>query len=356
MIQIIVPVGTTVDVQHVPVVINSPPPNGALAQAAASLNPGQWGDVTSQNINESLKDPGSPNSNLRMHYSNSAPWNGSGIDFIGMDHGGSPALCRYHDSTNAWDNFIPSIGSHGYQFTVANPQNGDLYRIMCGAYTPTYPWSANSGIYKWNGTSFDFFAAGPEDMTNLIAHTPGVWWDGAVAGTQGLLAIYDSNYSRISLLNTTTKVYTHIDVATNQGGYYHTVSAYSKVHNCLSFGGGQPYSNDPQFVNDNRKLWKLNADLTVETLPDAPHSVGIFGGMNMNSGPDGNIYFLGFGEHWQLNPATKVWTKLSTPPIGQLYPNDHDAVFSSNTPYGIVYIGGRNINGVLDIKMRLYKC
>ncbi len=345
IVQIIVPVGTTVDVQKTPVVVDPPPTGSALADLAASLAPGSWGELVSANINTSLCDPGSPNTTLRMHYCNSAPWTGDGIAFVGADHGGSPALCRYRAATNAWDNFVPCYGSHGYQFTAASTT--DLYRIICGGPSPDYSWMATNGVYKWDGSAFAYLAPGPENMTNLIAHTPGVWWPG-----KGL-AIYDSNYGRISILDAANQ-YIHVNVATGQARYYHTVSAYSSTHDCVIFGGGAGYSPDPAYVPDNRKLWRINADLSITPMPDAPHHVGIFSGMNLVAGPDGNVYLLGFGEHWKLDPAG-VWTQLPAPPAGTLYPNDHDAVFSSCTPSCIVYVMGRRINGALDIKMRVYK-
>ena len=38
-----------------------------------------------------------------------------------------------------------------------------------------------------------------------------------------------------------------------------------------------------------------------------------------------------------------------------LYPNDHQAVVSSYTPYGVVYITGVVVKGKLDCRMRVYR-
>lgn len=337
-----------------------PPPTGTdIATLSASLSPGQWGDLVSSNINVALRDPDSQNTKLRMHYCNSAPWNpvAEEIDFLGMDHGGAsvtvgdvpgvpgalPALCRYHADTNTWDNILSNIGSHGYQFTTASPA-GEIFRLNCGGQLPQYAWTGPEGLYKWNGSAFVFFCAGPEGLSQVIAHHPIVYWPG-----RGVFC-FSGNTGGLYLQNMTTKVWTQVGQVTSSG-VYHCVSAYSAAHDCIVFGGG----------NDNGtgnavKLWRIDSAMTVTPMPNAPYAIGIYNGANWNSGPDGNFYSLGFGRHDKLDPTgSGSWSALATPPAGQLFANDHDAVFSSNTPFGIVYVGGRAPNGILDCEMRLFK-
>ena len=323
-------------------------------QLSASLAPGTWGELRSSNINTSLEDPPSPNTHLRFHYCNSAPWNPAtqGIDFVGADHGGGPALCRFRSTPNRWDDFIPCLGSHGYQHTVVNPHNGDLYQILFG----DDPRSGRvSGLNKWNGAKFVFMSSPPESLAQLIAGAAS-WWDGDVAsgGAEGALAFYSGNFGAIHLWNPRTNTWRSVSGALpGQRGQYHNVCAYSKLHNCLVFGGGTVYSGTNAV---DRQVWRLNADLTTTRLKDAPFPVGIYSGMNMVAGPDGCVYFLGFGEHWKLDPrGAGAWTQLASPPAGMLYPNDHQAVVSSCTPYGVVYITGVVAKGKLDCRMRVYR-
>ncbi len=127
-------------------------------------------------------------------------------------------------------------------------------------------------------------------------------------------------------------------------GTYHNVAATSEKYGCAVIGGGN-------FVT---ALWRVDlATKTMTSLPDAPHPVGIFNGSNLNTGPDGNAYILGFGEHWKLDLADNTWHQLPTPPT--MFPNDHAAMFSCSTPYGIVYVQGTTANGVLDCRMWAYK-
>ena len=76
---------------------------------------------------------------------------------------------------------------------------------------------------------------------------------------------------------------------------------------------------------------------------DAPFPVGIYSGMNMVAGPDGCVYFLGFGAALEARLASGAgaWTQLPSPPAGMLYPNDHQAVVSSCTPFGVDLHHGR---------------
>ena len=331
----------------IPPVVN-PPTTGSLSIVATATPPGTWSEVSTANINVGLYDPLSQNTGMMMHYCNSAPWNAKDntIDFVGADHGGGPALTRYHNATNNWDNFIRCSGSHGYQFLAAD-RDGGIYHIDCG----------QNGLYKWDGAEFQRLADGPEQLTQLIAHTPIVWWDGPVAGfPSGCLVTFSSNPGLVSFFDMQAKMWAkQVQVSTGQNGYYHTVSAYSKRFNCLVFGGGAGYSNSVTFVPDNHKLWRMDEDLTVTPMAEGPHHIGIYSGMNLVAGPDGMIYCLGFGEHWKLDPrGAGTWTSCRRHPQRQYFPNDHDAVFGCCTPYGVVYVGGRRISGAPDIRMHVY--
>lgn len=334
------PAGVNIIAVPKPGPADPPPLGGSLADLAASLAPGTWGELLSANIAGSLNDPLSPNTHLPFHYCNSAPWDGSGISFIGGDHGGSPGFSRYDAPTNRWAARILSPGSHGYNFTTAD--GATVYRLICGGVDPVYDWSRDPGLYKWNGATLDFFCDPPEPLRQVIAHHPICYWPG-----RGVFC-WSGNTGACYLLNMQTKTWTLLGQV-NSSGVYHCVVAYA--HDCMVFGGG----------NDNGtgnavKLWRIAADATITPMPASPHPIGIYNGSNLCAGPDGNVYALGFNEHHKLDMTTMQWSQLPNPPVGTLYPNDHDATFSCNTPYGIIYIMGRSINGNLDIKMRLYRC
>jgi len=61
--------------------------------------------------------------------------------------------------------------------------------------------------------------------------------------------------------------------------------------------------------------------------------------MNLNTGPDGIAYTVGFNEVWKLDPSgAGTWSKLRDKPARIWNQNDHAAGYSVRSPYGIVYI------------------
>src|SRR6185295_15047274 len=133
-------------------------------------------------------------------------------------------------------------------------------------------WTANFGIYKFDGAAFQFFTTTPERLGPLIAGA-GCWFDAPIGGGNGALVFYSGNTGAVYLLNTATKVWTPVPNALpGQRGQYHNVCAYSKQFNCLVYGGGNMFAGGNPI---DRQVWRMNADLTTKRLPDAPHSVGI---------------------------------------------------------------------------------
>ena len=90
----------------------------------------------------------------------------------------------------------------------------------------------------------------------------------------------------------------------------------------------------------------MNADLSKTRMPDAPHHVGIFSGMNfVSDSASGNVIALGFGEGWELNPSgAGSWVRMTgsrAPPDGLLSPDaSPNSVISCDvTSFGaVVYI------------------
>jgi hypothetical protein len=322
-----------------------PPPAGqSLPDLAASLTPGTWGQLTSANIYNSMIDPTSPNTHLRFHFCNSTPWSQDGIDFIGGDHAGQPAFARYNNATNAWDNYIPCQGSHGYQHLTTNPANGDRY-LRIGTSAEIYKGDAAlifTPIWTPNGISGTASVA-------LAWVNPGF----CGAGAQGAIACYDGNVNgAVQFYDPIAGELPRVDNAMpGASGLYHVVSAYSVPFNCLVYGGGNGFTETNAV---DKQVWRLDADRSLTRLKDAPFSYGVYAG-NLTPGTDGWVYLLAQGQHWKLDPRlpTNDWVQLPTPPAQALYPNDHAAVLSCSTPYGIVYLFGQNET---DIRMMLYRC
>jgi hypothetical protein len=270
---------------------------------------------------------------------------------IAADHGaqpdtpGAPARCEYDDATNAWSTaYFCRAGIHGFQHVAVNPYTGDVYQRV------------GINIMRHDG-SYEGVAVAPMNYnTSQLATVALMWWPSAWpgAGAQGVLTVYIGEWGTIAAYDPLANRWLPLlqDMLPGQKGYYHNVSAYSARHKCLVYGGGNTFSG----VNPvDGQIWRLNADLTKTRLPDSPHRVGIHSGMNMVSGPDGNVYFLGFGEFWRLDPSgAGTWTKL-TMPSGILDPGNQKSVFSSDTPFGVVYVDSERTRAPKKARMWIYR-
>jgi len=335
---------------------------GALSHIAAVTPFNTFVEIASPGIDKGNQDPNlGQNTRMAMHYCNKGVWsNGAaslgfaGLVHIGMDHGisGPADTCsmgRWDDATGTWLPRLPCIGNHGYDHTVIDPTTGDLYRLMFGVKQPQWVFSADAGVYKWDGAAFQLFASFPptDPATQLVAAS-GEWWSGplppGVGGLTGALVWYNGNSGACHFLNPDTKAWTSVWTAfPGMAGYYGNVCAYSRKHNCLVLGTGNIYDGTPDGSGGlgplSRQTYRVNANLTSTRLPDAPHHVGVYSGMNLNTGPDGIAYTVGFNEVWKLDPSgAGTWSKLRDKPARIWNQNDHAAGYSVRSPYGIVYI------------------
>jgi chitodextrinase len=121
----------------------------ALAQQAASLAPGQWATLVTNNINPTLTNTGG-SSNMIFGYADAMKWDpvSRRMLYLGSDHGGNPTpgpnsnfrFVAYSEATNAWS-VLPNppwaftdwatgryTDVHGYDKTAINAQARRLYR------------------------------------------------------------------------------------------------------------------------------------------------------------------------------------------------------------------------------------
>jgi hypothetical protein len=162
-----------------------------------------------------------------------------------------------------------------------------------------------------------------------------------------VLTVYSGNAGTISAFDPTTNAWiSNLDnMLPGQRGEYHVVSAYSGRYNCLVYGGGNLFQGKSPV---DRQIWRMNADLSRTRMPDPPHHVGIFSGMNLVSdSASGNVIAFGFGEAWELNPSGDgKWSQMTgsrAPPAGLTSPEGGLSVVSCDvTTYGVVvYIDGQ---------------
>jgi len=163
-------------------------------------------------------------------------------------------------------------------------------------------------------------------------------WTGSLAGagSQGALIVYNGGEpnGQIAMWNPLTNSW-FADIR-NFGGVstYHGFIEYSPVHNVAVFGGGN---------NNPRKIWRLNADRTVTTFPDAPVDLGVQRANVVVDPVTGNFLVLGYGQLWQFDPrGSGTWTLQTgsrVPPsaVGNPGSPELDSVISASiSNYGVV--------------------
>ena len=103
----------------------------ALGDLAASMQPGTWKPLTTNNINPTLSNPGGA-SGIIFGYTEYIKWDpvGHRLYYLGGDHAtsGTPVMrhVRYDDATNSWSilpeqSWFTAFASHGCRSTSSSP-------------------------------------------------------------------------------------------------------------------------------------------------------------------------------------------------------------------------------------------
>jgi chitodextrinase len=260
-----------------------------LAQLAASLAPGQWATLSSNNFNLALVDAGDARSILE--FASRGHWDPvhKKIQFWGEGHFAGQALITYDDATNSWSKDTTVVNSnigHGYQHLALNPANGDLYlRLYSSGSIRKKPYGQ-----PWqNAASFN---------NNNQQVAGALEWVPQLNGGAGGLAFADTGGVRISnaavsswgsQINGASGPYHNNGVATN-GAFY--------------FGGG----------NGSSAFWRLDPVTgTVTAAASAPAQYGVTA-RHLVAHPNGIDALLvgpaGSGSVYRYNGASNTWTNL----------------------------------------------
>lgn len=281
-----------------------PPPTtgSALASLAASMQPGTWAELVTSNISPVLGQ-GDASGNI-ISYAMSSAWDpvGKRIYLQGQDHANTTGLifARYDETANAWADAgpIPNTQTHAYDHMTIDPVTRTLYlyKYLQPRTVASYPIGTSGPWADLN----DFPQGGYLNISLGLEWFPGV----------GLVVYNCGDPTGELFIRSPAGTWTHIqgfgNIATDGG--VHCFAEYSAVHNVVLFGG--PSKN-------NRKIWRLNSDLTVTAMPDAPHGVGIQQ-MNVVAEPvSGDFLAWGYHEFWEFNPTgAGAWHQLANLPPG----------------------------------------
>lgn len=329
----------------------------ALADLAASLSAGSWGQLTVAN-QSAILGVGVTNGSMLPQTAdgNWCPQTRT-IELVAQDHNGSGGgwgmrHAKYDEANNSFATVeaqsavYGTFAQHSYDHVTINPHTGDLYAR-----------SGNAGgaqdiiVFKkplsdrsvWQTT----VPNGPEQWYSQIA-VGTCWWSGSFtgAGAHGCLLVFNSGASAPPPGSANDGIIAAYDPLANSWfwsqdgrapffgavstGTKHSIMEYSSVKNVAVYGGGDA---------NPRKLWRLNADRTVTVMPDVPAGKTVGVGVGSNAGKlvadpvSGNFLLLCSGELWELNPTgAGSWTQKTSPPAGVGDPDSAQWIAATSLP------------------------
>lgn len=283
-----------------------------LATLANSMSAGTWAELTTSNLASVILVGGSTGNMLP--YQNNGAWDPAhGLaHIIGQDHGfGGLRHVQYDEASNSWS-LIVSFGSlgdtggHGYDHLVCNPNTGDLYFTRYGG----------AGLArKLYGGSWNLNFANFPASSNITYGA--CWWSGALTGVDGgagAVVIHEAAFGQIWAYDVGSADWPIVnDTPPPFSPGYHNVAAYSAVHNCMVYGGGN---------NESKTIFRWNSNNTQTSLTNAPSGcdIGIQQGTLSEDPVTGNFLLLSQGALWELNPTgSGTWTQQTgsrVPPAG----------------------------------------
>jgi hypothetical protein len=311
--------GNTSQSATVTVTTVTPPPPGAsgdnLAETAALMQPGEWRELVTNNLEPTLNNPTCGATGSVFPYSEDAVWDpvSRRVFFIGSDHVYCDTMTQrfiaYSEATNSWATLPnPSWFSngvhHGYDHSAIDTTNGIYYHFPFAGYgnrplhrydTGTDTWLADTPVAP-NTTC----CAGVEYFPEFVGTNTSVATGGVVmAGGRDVHVYRAATNSWVGPLNTTPL---------SDTGDYHNVAEYNPVHKVVIFGGG----------NGSGALYKLAANGTVTPLTAAPFQLRVIESIVTVDPVSGDYLVFGRnGEFYKFDvtdgPAG-AWTQQPGPP------------------------------------------
>lgn len=298
-----------------------------LGRAAASMKPGEWRRLTTNNVAAVsqlyTRNPG---------YDDNQAWNSKKRKMVMVivehaDGSTCPNSCprglvTYDDDTNTWATGGPQppqeVIWHNYDHVAWDDDNEVLY----------YRYSGQSNIYRYcfnnappwcNGRAGTWtrLPSPASVMPNCCQIAGAITYHAAMDG--GSLLFFDGDAygsNRGGLFQYTETSGRWVPLAGSRGefpvGSYSNLAEYSPTKRIAIFGGGGGNGGPA------RNLWKIGPDKTITKLPDAPFDItlGVYNRSAVADPVTGNFIFIfgtapGEGQLWELNPdGTGSWRRL----------------------------------------------
>lgn len=261
----------------------------AIVQLAASLRPGEWGELKSAGYDY----PSLMRGDDILAYSGKAAWDSRSqqVLFIGQVHlKGPPVFIAYSAKQNAWrqmptpDWAKPLKWFHAYENNAADSARGLFfhhssdsrhfyqYDTAKDAWTTLADLDAPTG----HGTAIEFF---PEMKGLVRVYRGGVWF-------------WSEEKQAWSELASDLEM-----------GPYHNVASYSPKFQVVLLGGG----------NDSRRLHALHADGKLTPCEPAPVDLGIGRSLNVVDPVSGELVVLSKEPKlYAYHPGDNAWRTLSS--------------------------------------------
>ena len=310
-----------------------------LSSLAASMQPGTWAQLTTNNDVQALATE-SGMSGILTGYSFSGIWDpvGKRIHFMGADHHGGQAgygqkWVYYDDATNSWVVYgggtgnveglaqvMPLIPQHGFDHLTIDPVGRMLYLYAYGSKNIwKYPLSSSG---PW--TSISMPATGYINITTGMEWFPGM----------GLTVYITGEASGEEMVMNAAGNWTDLTGWGPTGGGYSGFAEYSPNHHVVVFGGPS--------AGDAKQIWRMDSNKTITKLTSAPFPLGQCRGNVVADPVTGDYLVLGNGQFWALDPSgAGTWTIQTgsrVPPSGVGNPiSDPSGVISTAiSSYGVI--------------------
>lgn len=302
---------------------------GALEDAALALQPGNWVEIPTENIQAALTNSGGSSGNI-FGYAEEFKWDPTTrrLIYIGMDHGQAEGerFVAYGEDDNSWS-VLPTEPWMAYSGTPSHAYDHHAIDVTRRFFYFRYPYAGRS-VYRYELDSGNWTQLADNPLLDYaqccgaIDYFPEL--DGIVWVQAGEFAIPEGAAGGVFLYTEQSGSWTRLgEPATYQMGTYQNFAEYLPVHGVVLFGGG----NDA----GSRKLYKLDANSSITPLADTPIDIGVHQTVHTADPVSGELLVLTSDERFFAYDVTSdTWTELPIPTVPVFTP------FYQNSIHGVV--------------------
>jgi hypothetical protein len=277
-----------------------------IGDLVSTMQPGTWAELPTNNIASVIQADGAMR--CILPYADGGAWdpNGESFYFIGSDHQHSTGYAKfahYSVETNSWRELprppffraLTSNAMHGYDHTAINVSAGRLYHIPYGygSTRSVYQYTISTGT--WNAIP---------SITGSLSCCVGMEYFPEAGG----LVVNSAQFKTVLFYHETTRLWQRMTTALPTNAGYQSIAEYNPVHKLMVIGGGA----------GSRDMFKLDADLNITQMKDAPCDIEVHNGCVFTLDPVSGDYLVvaNTKAFYAYDITTDTWTRLpGTPPL-----------------------------------------